>query len=133
MVITRVGIFLDLSKAFDTINHYFLLQKLEHYGFGGIVYDWIESYINNRKQFVLIGGVSSGQLNVTCGVPQGYVLGLLVFLLYINDMNNTTSCLDVHLFADDSNLLNCIDKSLSRLETRVNTQLSEIYRWLWCK
>jgi hypothetical protein len=95
----------------------------------GIVYDWFESYLYNRKQFVSIGGVSSGLLDVTCGVPQGSVLGPLLFLLYINDMKNTTSDLDIYLFGDDSNLF-CSDKSLSRLETRVNAQLSEVYRWL---
>jgi hypothetical protein len=113
------GIFLDLSKAFDTVNHSILLQKLEYYGFRGVAHNWLKLYLDNRKQFVTVGSISSGLLNISCGVPQGSVLGPLLFLLYINAIQNSTRILDFHLFADDSNLFYA-NKSLLTLETIVN-------------
>ena len=123
------GIFLDLSKAFDTVNHPILLDKLEYYGIRGLAKQWFESYLMNRMQFVSLGSCKSDMLNISCGVPQGSVLGPILFLLYINDFSNCSTILDFHLFADDTNIFHR-DKSLSNLESTINNQLSYVNDWL---
>ena len=99
------GIFVDLSKAFDTVNHKILLEKLNHYGFRGKANQLLASYLTNRKQFVEINNHKSSYRPITCGVPQGSVLGPLLFLIYINDLPNCCPLGDTRIFADDTNVL----------------------------
>ena len=99
------GIFFDLQKAFDTVNHNILLGKLKHYGIRGVAYGWFESYLKDRKQYVSINGYNSKHLSISLGVPQGSVLGPLLFLIYINDLNTAIKHCKVHHFSDDANLL----------------------------
>ena len=123
------GVFIDLEKAFDTVNHQIILSKLHHYGIRGVANKWFSSYLLNRYQKVSINGVSSQRLPITCGVPQGSILGPLLFLLYINDMHFATENSKVYHFADDTNLLySC--KSFKILRKRVNKDLQCLYEWL---
>ena len=100
-----LGVFVDLSKAFDTVDHSILLYKLRYYGIRGIAYNWFSSYLSNRKQCVGVNGASSSFQNITCGVPQGSILGPLLFLIYINDVPNCSDKLKFILFADDTSIL----------------------------
>ena len=97
-----IGIFLDFSKAFDTINHQILLAKLAHYGIRGKALEWFTSYLSNRSQFVHVNGFNSQKKTITCGVPQGSLLGPLLFIIYINDFHRSSEKLSFILFADDS-------------------------------
>ena len=120
-----IGVFIDLKKAFDTVNHTLLIDKLEYYGIRGIAQEWLKSYLKDRKQFVQIDECASTLLNVTCGVPQGSILGPKLFILYINDICNASTSLKFILFADDTNVFysgvdiqticECISRELDKL------------------
>ena len=123
-----LGIFIDLKKAFDTINHTILANKLEKYGIRGTVLQWVRNYLNNRRQFVKMGDTSSSCLDITCGVPQGSVLGPKLFLLYINDIVNVSDLFKFVLFADDTNILYAGD-NLEDLLEGVSTELLKLKKW----
>ena len=123
------GIFIDLRKAFDTVNHKILLMKLEHYGIRESALLWFAAYLNKRKQFVTINGENSELRELSCGVPEGSVLGPLLFLIYISDLPNISNKLDIFLFADDTNIY-YENESFKELEKIVNKELKNLYLWL---
>ena len=122
-----VGILLDLSKAFDTAN-IILFDKLEHYGIRGLALDWIRSYFSNRKQYVVYNGHRSLRNEISCGVPQGSILGPLFFFLYINDINNASNLLNLILFADDTNVF-MSHKDLNYLSDILNLEMDKLSIW----
>ena len=99
-----IGLFLDLSKAFDTLDHSILLYKLSNYGIRGTLLEWFQSYLIDRKQYVEIDNIQSQQKSMRCGVPQGSILGPLLFILYVNDMCNISDKLQFIQFADDTSV-----------------------------
>ena len=123
------GIFIDLQKAFDTVDHNILLKKLEYYGIRGIANKWFTSYLSNRKQFVSINGFDSKKRTMEFGVPQGSVLGPLLFLIYINDLHKAIKFSITHHFADDTNLL-VIGKTLKQIQKQINIDLKLLCKWL---
>ena len=96
-----MSVFLDLSKAFDTINHDIVITKLEHMGIRGLANDWFKSYLSERKQYLESHDEKSPLETIKCGVPQGSILGPILFLIYINDIKSATS-LSLLCFADDT-------------------------------
>ena len=124
-----IGIFLDFSKAFDTINHDILLYKLSHYGIRRKALEWFRNYLKNRTQYVSVNDCESHLEEITCGVPQGSLLGPLLFILYINDFKRSSNMLSFILFADDSNIF------LSHRDPRIlvntmNSELKSVHSWI---
>ena len=98
-----LGIFIDLSKAFDTVDHQILISKLNNYGVKGKNLSWFKSYLENRKQYLNYSNDVTNLAQIKCGVPQGSILGSLLLLIYVNDFCNASNILDPIMFADNTN------------------------------
>ena len=128
---TPTNLYLDFSKAFDTLVHSVLLHKCKHYGIDGLAYKLIESYLENRKQYVEYNAQRSDIKSIKNGVPQGSILGPLLFLIYINDLPNASHVFDCLMYADDTTLFCCLEdiKSINKQDV-INEQLQRIHDWL---
>ena len=116
-------IYLDMSKVFDTVNYSKLLRKLHQYGFGGNLLTWLESYLHNRFQRVTLLGATSSSLPLTSGVPQGSILGPMLFLLYGNSLPDPVRSSQIAAFADDTKIFKEITS------TRDAEQLGQVERF----
>src|SRR6218665_1008065 len=123
-----IGVFFDISKVFDTVNHDILLSKLDNFGIRGVVKSWFTDYLNNITQFVLVKGVTSITSRITCGVPQGSILGPLLFLIYLNDLTLISSCLKFIHFADDTNVF-LSHRYVTKLFEIMNYELLKVADW----
>ena len=135
-----ITIYLDLSKAFDTLNHTILLEKLHYYGVKGTANNWFRSYLTDRKQFVSIENHQSDQMSLNTGVPQGSILGPLLFLIAMNDIHEASNKFHTVLYADDTSLIEPLctfdatphsgayDKQ--RISININNELQRVYDWL---
>ena len=134
-----IRVFLDLSKAFDTLDHKIVLEKLLYHGIKGTELAWFKSYLSNRTQFVSYDGTNSRTSSLTTGVPQGSILDPLPFIIYMNDIHDASSKFHAILFADDTNLTSTpcsfdvnIDNNCNSLQlsTYINKELKNIQIWL---
>ena len=130
IIVNLAVIYYRFEESF-IVNPATLLTKLDYYGIRGVVHDWFKSYLSKREQFVTVNGHNSLSLPVTCGVLQGSNLGPLLFLLYVNDLPNSSSLLIFHLFADDTNLY-FSSKNLGYLEATLNRDLKSVAEWMKC-
>ena len=132
---TPISLFLDLSKAFDTLDHEILLSKLDYYGIKGIAHQLMKSYITERTQFVEIDDTKSSCLTLTTGIPQGSILGPLLFLIYINDISQASKMFNFVIYADDTNLTTTLELVAKQypnvdISTAINSELINISDWL---
>ena len=125
-----LAVFLDLSKAFDTISHKILINKFEHYGIRGICKNLFANYLCNRTQYTDIDGFQSSRMHISTGVPQGSILGPVLFLVYINDIYKC-STINLLCFADDTTAY-MFGQNVKELIAEVNVQLKKLYDWLCC-
>ena len=124
-----LGFYLDLTKAFDTVDHGILLKKLYHYGIRGITHKWFSSYLSSRTHAVCIDGNLSEYHYIKCGIPQGSILGPLLFLIYINDLSNASKTLFFRMFADDTACF-LDDSNINNLINTFQEELSKISNWM---
>ena len=126
-------IFLDLKKAFDTVNHDILLKKLRAYGIRGKTGDWFESYLNNRKkQFCSLNGQHSRARVITCGIPQGSCLGPLLFIIYLDDLEKCLKFSRASIYADDASITIASD-DVAKLVEDAHQELSNLAEWMRVK
>ena len=123
-----ISILIDLSKAFDTLDHKIMLSKLRYYGISGVKLKFFRNFLSERIQYVDYLGFSSESLPVTMGVPQGSILGPLLFLIYINDLPSASDIFSILMYADDTTLFCNFDNI--RNNTIINTELEKVYGWL---
>ena len=124
-----IGVFLDLKKAFDTVPHDILLKKLYAYGIRGIALKLMKSYLTDRTQYVIYDGMQSTTLPISCGVPQGSILGPLLFIITMNDIGNVSEFLYTILYADDTCVLLNGNDYLSLIAS-LNSELDKLSIWL---
>lgn len=124
-----LGLFLDLEKAFDTVQHEALLAKLYHYGIRGLMYNWLSNYLHDRCQYTVVNGVASERALLPCGLPQGSVLSPLLFLLFINDIHRAVQTDLPRLFADDTSVFLTASNE-AELQLRANEVAIKLEKWL---